>query len=117
MLRPLAKNDYDWHPERSPRGPITMVMSAADKAIYAYGNGNPIGRARVEIGGRGAFCDHVFSLLEGTTGRMRSLVPGRQARRWMWVTSRGRLADAEKIASRTAYSRTSCCYCFEERLK
>ena len=100
MLRPLAKNDYDWHPERSASGPITMVMSGADKAIYVYRNGNPIGRARVEIGGRGALGDHVFSLLEGTTGRMSFLVPGRQARRWMCVTSRGRRADAEKIASR-----------------
>src|ERR1700759_2119766 len=95
MLRPLAKNDYDWHPERSARGPITVVMSGADKAIYVYRNGHQIRRARVEIGGRGALGDHVFSLLEGTTGRMSSLVPGRQARRWMWMTSRGRRADAE----------------------
>ena len=74
-------------------------MSGPDKAIYVYRNGNTIGRARVEIGGRGALGDHVFSLLEGTTGRMSSLVPGRQARTWMCVTSRGRRADAEKIAS------------------
>src|SRR6478609_5740415 len=100
MLRPLAKNDYDWNPERSPRGPITMVMSGADRAVYVYRNGNPIGRARVEISGRGALGDSVFSLLEGTTGRGSFLVQGRQARRWMWVTSRGRRADAEKIASR-----------------
>jgi hypothetical protein len=99
MLRPLAKNDYDWHPERSAIGPITMVVSAADKAIYVYRNGNPIGRAPVEIG-RGALGDHVFSLLEGTTGRASFLVPGRQARRWMCVTSSRRGADAEKIASR-----------------
>ena len=77
MLRPLAKNDYDWHPELSAGGPITMVVSAADKAIYVYRNGKPIGRARVEIGGRGALGDHVFSLLEGTSGRMSFLVPGR----------------------------------------
>ena len=100
MLRPLAKNDYDWHPGRSAGGPITMVVSAADKAIYVYRNGNPIGRAPVEIGGRGALGNHVFSLLEGTTGRLSSLVPGRQARRWTCVTSSGRRADAEKIASR-----------------
>ena len=54
MLRPLANNDYDWHPERSASGPITIVVSAADKAIYVYRNGNPIGRASVEISGRGS---------------------------------------------------------------
>src|SRR6266571_5217644 len=49
MLRPLAHNDYDWHPERSTSGPITMVVSAADKTIYVYRNGNPIGRAAIEV--------------------------------------------------------------------
>ncbi len=100
MLRPLAQNEYDWQPERSPKGPITIVVSNADKAIYVYRNGNPIGRAPVEISGRGKLGDHVFSLLEGTTGRQSSLVPGREGRRWMRVTSSGRAVDADKISSR-----------------
>jgi hypothetical protein len=100
MLRPLAQNEYDWQPERSPKGPITIVVSNADKAIYVYRNGNPIGRAPVEVSGRGKLGDHVFSLLEGTTGRQSSLVPGREGRRWMRVTSSGRAVDADKISSR-----------------
>src|SRR5437762_6486328 len=83
MLRPLANNRYDWNPERSSSGPITMVVSAADRALYVYRNGNPIGRAAVEIDGRGSLGDHVYSLLEGTTDRESSLAPGRVARRWM----------------------------------
>src|SRR6187397_682538 len=100
MLRPLADNEYDWNPSRSASGPITMVVSAADKAVYVYRNGTPIGRASVEVGGRGALGNHVFSLLEGTTGRQSSLAPGRQARRWMTVTNNGPRADAEEIAAR-----------------
>ena len=100
MLRPLANNDYDWNPERSASGPITMVVSAADKSIYVYRNGTPIGRAPVEVGGRGSLGNHVFSMLEGTTGRVSSLAPGRSARKWMTVTNSGRRADAEEIASR-----------------
>ncbi len=100
MLRPLAHNDYDWKPERSSTGPITIVVSAADRALYVYRNGNPIGRAGVEIDGRGSLGDHVFSLLEGTTDRQSSLAPGRAARRWMTVTSTGRSVPAEKIAAR-----------------
>src|SRR5205814_6436001 len=42
MLRPLAANDYDWRPERSEAGPITIVVSAADRVLYVYRNGNPI---------------------------------------------------------------------------
>src|SRR5260370_37230704 len=81
-----------------------MVVSAADKAIYVYRNGNPIGRAAVEINGRGRLGEQVFSLLEGTTGRESSLAPGRAARRWMNVTSSGRSVPAEKIAERLRIS-------------
>ena len=89
-VRPLASNEYDWKPERSASGPITMVVSAADKAIYVYRNGNVIGRAPVEVSGRGSLGNHVYSLLEGTTDRQSSLAPGRAARKWMTVTSSGR---------------------------
>lgn len=104
MLRPLAKNDYDWKPERSASGPITIVVSAQDRALYVYRNGNPIGRASVEISGFGALGNHVYSLLEGTTGHQSLLAPGRAARRWMSVTSSGRSVDAEKIASRLNFN-------------
>src|SRR5438552_1071739 len=100
MLHPLAHNDYDWKPERSSSGPITIVVSAADRALYVYRNGNPIGRGSVEIEGRGSLGDHVFSMLEGTTGQQSTLAPGRAARRWMTVTSKGRSVPAEKIAAR-----------------
>ncbi|HMJ63501.1 MAG TPA: hypothetical protein VK493_17145, partial [Bryobacteraceae bacterium] len=100
MLRPLARNDYDWKPERSSSGPVTIVVSAADRAAYVYRNGNPIGRAAVEIVGSGSLGDRVYSLLEGTADRESSLAPGRAARRWMSVTSKGRSVPAEKIAER-----------------
>src|SRR6266446_2451676 len=100
MLRPLTNNAYDWKPERSSSGPLTIVVSAADRALYVYRNGNPIGRAAVEIDGRGSLGNHVYSLLEGTTDRESSLAPGRAARRWMSVTSSGASVPAEKIAAR-----------------
>src|SRR6187200_1999561 len=53
MLRRLGKDDYDWSPERSTEGPITIVVSSADGALYVYRNGNPIGRAAVQVSGRG----------------------------------------------------------------
>src|SRR5205085_11672796 len=59
MLRPLAQNDYDWNPERSTEGPMTMVVSSADHAVYVYRNGTPIGRAALEVTGRGGLGSHV----------------------------------------------------------
>jgi L,D-transpeptidase catalytic domain len=103
MLRPLAVNEYDWQPERSSSGPITIVISSADRALYVYRNGNPIGRAALEVKGR-RLGEHVFTLLEGTTGKPSQLAPGREASRWMRVDGEGRGVDAETLASRLRFS-------------
>jgi L,D-transpeptidase-like protein len=104
MLRSLAANEYDWNPERSPTGPITIVVSSADRALYVYRNGNPIGRAALEVNGRGRLGENVFTLLEGSTGKPSQLAPGREARRWMRVSGEGRGVDADKLASRLRFS-------------
>jgi L,D-transpeptidase catalytic domain len=104
MVRRLARDEYDWRPERSPEGPITIVLSSADRAMYVYRNGNPIGRAAVEITGRGRLGNHVFTLLEGGSGKPSQLAPGREAGRWMRVSSEGRAVDAEELASRIRFN-------------
>src|SRR5216110_1822020 len=109
MLRPLAEQEYDWQPERGPEGPITIVVSSSDRAIYVYRNGNPIGRAAVEISSRGVtgrerLGSHIFTLLEGSTGKRSQLAPGREAGRWMRVDSGGRPVEAEQLASRIRFN-------------
>jgi lipoprotein-anchoring transpeptidase ErfK/SrfK len=104
MLHRLAKDEYDWRPERSTEGPITIVVSSADDALYVYRNGNPIGRAAVQVNGQGRLGNSVFTLLEGSTGKPSQLAPGREARRWMRVTSEGRPVDADEIASRIRFN-------------
>src|SRR5205823_11497546 len=104
MLRRLGKDEYDWQPERSPQGPITIVVSSADDALYVYRNGNAIGRGAVQVSGRGSLGNHIFTLLEGSTGKPSQLAPGREARRWMRVTSEGRPVEAEQLASRLHFS-------------
>ena len=104
MVRQMAKDEYDWRPERSMEGPITIVVSSADDALYVYRNGNPIGRAAVQISGRGGLGNHVFTLLEGSTGKPSQLAPGREAGKWMRVTSQGRPVEAEQLASRIRFN-------------
>lgn len=109
MLRKLNRNDYDWHPERSPEGPITIVISSTDHAMYVYRNGNPIGRAAVEIVRRGLgssdkLGNHVFTMLEGTTGKPSRFTAKHEEARWMRVTGQGRAVDPETLASRLQFS-------------
>ena len=34
MVRQLACDDFDWRPERSPEGLITILLSSADRTLY-----------------------------------------------------------------------------------
>jgi hypothetical protein len=109
MLHTLGKNDYDWRPERSPEGPITIVISSADQAMYVYRNGNPIGRAAIEISSAGLterdrLGNHVFTMLEGTTGKPSRFTPKHEGARWMRVTSEGKPVDPDTLASRLRFS-------------
>lgn len=87
MVRPLASGQFQWDPSRSPSGPMTLVLSRADRTIYVYRNGEPIGRAAVEIRGGRKFGQHVFTLLEGAQKKISSWAPGQPARKWMRVSS------------------------------
>jgi hypothetical protein len=104
MLKPLAKGEFQWNPERSTSGPITMLVSAADKTFYVYRNGEPIGRAAIEVNGK--LGGHVFTLLDGVTAADSALVPGRPARIWMSVQSdaASRSADVAALAKRVRIS-------------
>jgi hypothetical protein len=96
MLKPLGSGEYQWYPERSASGPITMLVSAADRAVYVYRNGEPIGRAAIEVDGR--LGGHVFTMLEGVSSEASPLAPGRPARKWMSVESDAG-SSSEDIAS------------------
>jgi len=104
MLKPLANGEYQWEPERSRTGPITMLVSAADRTIYVYRNGEPIGRAAIEVNGR--LGGHVFTLLEGVTAEESGVAPGRAARKWMSVQSDAASSneDASQLAKRVRMS-------------
>jgi len=100
MLKPLASGEYDWRPQRSTKGPVTIMVSSADKSIYVYRNGQPIGRAAVQVKGR--LGDHVFTLLNGTSGEASPFAPGRAARRWMSVSGSG--SSPHDLASKVSFS-------------
>ena len=101
MVRPLASNEYDWKPERSPSGPITMVMSGGRQGDLRLSQRQP---DRARAGGdqrtrcaRRIMCSRCSKVRPAARAFW---YRAGQARRWMCVTSRGRRADADKIASR-----------------
>lgn len=105
-LQPLPKGSYQWTPEQSPKGPITLLISAADRKLYSYRNGILIGRGAIEIRGGRPLGERVFTLLEGTTNRNSTMVAGRKARPWMEVTTdlAGASTSAEELSKRLRVS-------------
>jgi len=81
-----------WQPEKAPEGPVSIVLSAADRAGYVYRNGVEIGRA--PVGGlEGVAGSHAFSAL--------TTVDASGRRDWLSVTSVGGAApDLKALAGR-----------------
>src|SRR6266487_1084729 len=44
---PIAAGQFDWNPDKSPSGPVSLIVSSADKTVYVYRNGVEIGRAGI----------------------------------------------------------------------
>jgi hypothetical protein len=94
-VRPL-ESAFEWTPERSPEGPITILGSAADKAVYVYRNGVPIGRAVLAIDDpQRPLGSHVFTMLSGLSEEPSAFVRGRPAHQWMAVETEGNTTLAD----------------------
>jgi hypothetical protein len=89
-----ASSGAVWSPERAPKGPVSIIASAADGAAYVYRDGIEIGRA--PIGGIERMSGtHIFSALSAVdaTGR----------RDWMSTASiGGRSPNIPDLVKRSA---------------
>lgn len=81
----LPSADYDWHPERSPAGPVTVIISQADSQIIVMRSGIEIGRARITMPARD-FESHVLTLTLSKSGK----------RQWIFAGLPGREDEAGK---------------------
>jgi L,D-transpeptidase catalytic domain len=63
---PEAAGQFEWNPEKSATGPVSLLVSSADKTVYVYRNGVQIGRAGIPNSQALApLDDRVFSALSG----------------------------------------------------
>ena len=87
---PIAAGQFEWNPDKSPSGPVSLIVSSADKTVYVYRNGLEIGRAgipnpQVIL----PLNDRVFSALSGMDpeGHLR----------WVEVTSAGKDSSSQSL--------------------
>ncbi|NWK55738.1 L,D-transpeptidase family protein [Verrucomicrobiaceae bacterium N1E253] len=75
----LAPGQYEWHPERSPKGPVLMVVSIDDQMTYVYRNGVQIARSTVSTGRPGKETPTgVFTVLQRKVEHESSIYKGAQ---------------------------------------
>ncbi|MFV1996237.1 MAG: L,D-transpeptidase family protein [Verrucomicrobiales bacterium] len=75
----LAPGQYQWHPERSPSGPILVVVSIDDQMAYVYRNGVEIARSTVSTGREGKETPTgVFTVLQRKVEHESSIYKGAQ---------------------------------------
>ena len=85
VSRPI-EGEFEWNPERSIEGPITILASGADKTVYVYRNGIAIGRAALRIDQpTESLGGHAFTMLAGVAETSSAFVPGRPGHQWMAV--------------------------------
>lgn len=91
----LTAGHFEWHPEKAPTGPVSIILSTSDRQAYVYRDGIEIGRAAVSTGALGKdLGSHVYSALDkfDPTGR----------REWMSTASFGtaHALDVKQLAER-----------------
>jgi len=87
---PIAAGQFDWNPDKSSAGPVSIIISSADKTVYVYRNGVEIGRAGMPNPQVvSPLNDLIFSALPGTDadGHLR----------WAEVTATGESKSNENI--------------------
>jgi hypothetical protein len=92
---PLAAGQFEWHPDRAPTGPLSIILSTADQHAYVYRNGIEVGRAAVSTTGLGrGLGSHVYSALDKFDAN--------GWREWISTASfgHGRAPDVKEVAKR-----------------
>ena len=96
----MAAGQFEWNPDKSPTGPVSLIVSSADKTLYVYRNGVEIGRAGIpNVQVVSPLNDRVFSALNGLD-EQRHL-------RWVEVTAAGKDKSSESLFAAAQKSRLS----------
>jgi hypothetical protein len=91
---PFAPNEEArWHPELSPSGPISIVLSQGSQRIVVYRNGIEIGRARLAVSGNTPLVNHALVLTEGPSSVPDPYVPDATKYRWLRLGVPGHSAE------------------------
>jgi lipoprotein-anchoring transpeptidase ErfK/SrfK len=90
QARLAAGEKWRWTPEKSPEGPVSIMMSAADQRVIVLRNGVEIGRSRIAVQDPGTpVGTHAFIVKAGEGAGESVILKGAAARNWLEVPMPG----------------------------
>jgi hypothetical protein len=94
------QQEFRIEPEKSPHGPVSIVISAADRRALVLRNGVEIGRARVSLREPGApLGTHAFVLTADYVDTPHATLPGQKQGKWIAIPMPGHFDDAGRAES------------------
>lgn len=82
----VTEGDYEWHPEKSVTGPVTIILSRSDQVAVVMRNGVVIGRSKITMPNTD-FGSHILTLTIDKSGK----------RQWIYVAVPGHADDGGKV--------------------
>ena len=89
--KPLPKGRVVWEPNKSPEGPVNMLLSYADKTVYVFRNGIQIGQSPVALTLSEDMPQGIFLMLEGV--EKKSTLTGEPLHPWSMLALHGGSPD------------------------
>lgn len=82
---------FRWEPQLSPTGPLSLLLSAADRRVIVLRNGIEIGRARIEVRNpEKPLGTRLLIVKNGTVPGDNAMLPGTPLPRWTAIDAPGR---------------------------
>jgi hypothetical protein len=97
--------DERWHPEVSPSGPVSIVLSQGSQRVVVYRNGIEIGRARLVISGDAPFPNHALVLTDNPSSVPDPFVPDPAKYSWLRIGVPGHSGEEGTQVDPTAVAR------------
>jgi hypothetical protein len=103
---PFAPTENErWHPEDSPTGPVSIVLSQGSQRVVVYRNGIEIGRARLVVSGEAPLPNHALVLTNAPSSVPDPYVPDPAKYSWLRIGVPGHSDEQGTQVDPTAVAR------------
>ena len=87
-VEPLSAYEaYRWQPEKSPFGPVTVLISTRNQTVIALRNGIEIGRSKIGVVGGEPFGSQAYVVMDGAGTEPSQIVPDEMELKWLRVNA------------------------------